>query len=145
MLIEDFRHIRGLDALGCSKLFANVSALEQILAVINCTGSPAAGTSSESYLSSASLSELDGGSISNLGYSLQAARDYYRLAAVGADHVIETIPVVQNRFTPLQYQAIFDVLYRTLEQSQPTERSIADIRAAYQNQLVRLKYLVEDS
>lgn len=144
ILIEDFRHIRSLDTSGCFKLNANVRALEQVLAIITTGGSSLNATDRSPNLSS--VSENNPISISARGCDLQAAKDYYKLASVGVDHLIETIPQLRNRFTTHQYQAVFDVLYRGLDAQQGLDDEGANtLRTAYQNQLVRLKYLIEDS
>lgn len=71
--------------------------------------------------------------------NLHRTRQFYHLAAAGPDHLIEVAPGLSERFTSQQYQSIFDVYYRDLSGS-----AGEDLRKTYNNQLVRLKYLLDD-
>lgn len=67
---------------------------------------------------------------------LDPARQFYRLAAAGPDKFIELAPKIAQKFTMAQYQSIFEVYYRD-------NTGDASLRRTYNNQLVRLKYLLE--
>lgn len=79
------------------------------------------------------LALLNSGSSS----SLELARQFYRLARAGPERFIEMVPDCPYKYTMQQYQAIFDVYYRD-------SSGDADVRKMYHNQLVRLKYLLDD-
>jgi exocyst complex component 4 len=67
---------------------------------------------------------------------LQSARLFYRLASAGPERFIEMAPTLPIKFTIPQYQSIFDVYYRD-------NTGDVSLRRTYNNQLVRLKYLLE--
>lgn len=69
---------------------------------------------------------------------LKSARDFYRLAAAGPDRFLELAPSLSHRFSMAQYQSIFDVYYRD-------NSGDASLRRTYNNQLVRLRYLLEET
>lgn len=114
MLISDFRYIRSLNAHGCLKLYQNLSTIEQILSLL---APPVAGSNSNTH-------------------TLQPAHDFYRLAAAGPEKFIELAPSLPTKFTMPQYQSIFDVYYRDYSGN-------VDLLRTYNNQLVRLKYLLD--
>lgn len=79
------------------------------------------------------LALLNSGSSANL----EGARQFYRLAAAGPERFIELVPACPFKYSMQQYQAIFEVYYRD-------NSGDSDIRKLYHNQLVRLKYLLDD-
>lgn len=70
---------------------------------------------------------------------LHRARTFYQLAAAGPDGFLEMAPRLPCRYTAQQYQSIFDVYYRDA-----AGESGLGLQKTYQNQLIRLKYLLEN-
>jgi exocyst complex component 4 len=67
---------------------------------------------------------------------MEPARQFYRLAAAGPEKLIELAPHCEHKFALQHYQAIFDVYYRD-------SSGDAGLQRTHNNQLVRLKYLLE--
>lgn len=67
---------------------------------------------------------------------LNRARQFYTLVEAGPEKFIELAPKLSVKFTLPQYQSIFDVYYRDASGE-------GSLNKTYNNQLIRLKYLLE--
>lgn len=111
ILVNNFRYIKTINTAGWKKLASSLTALVQILTQI------------------LPPSEV----------SLPAASEYYRLASVDGERLMEEIQASSVKFTFMQYKALLDVLYHDALQQESNEAA----RRAYMNHITSLKYYTD--
>lgn len=116
ILVNNFQYIKALNAIGCRKLVANVTALIQLLTQI----------------------------LPPTEAALPRATEYYRLALLPVDDLLPEIQARGCQFTFMQYRALLDAAYRS-DFANEDLAAASEARKRYTNHLNALRCLTENT
>lgn len=111
ILVNNFQYIKSINREGLGKLTTNTTAIIQILTQI----------------------------LPPNQVSLPRSSEYYRLAQVAKDDLMQEIQACGTKFTFLQYRALLNLAYYDELQKEDNEAA----RKSYTNHLTMLKYMIE--